>query len=400
MPGFPGFFLPGPYTAGRILRSFRKRKYCGFSDQPRGVIEIAISTKKEIHMQKKLIALAVAAAAAAPAFAQSNVTVYGIADMYFARAAADGVKATSVVNSGGLSGSRLGFKGTEDIGGGTKALFVLEYGLGMDTNTGLLDGSGNQARQQLLGVTGAFGTAVAGYAQTAGYDFACGASSVAGSALDPYHKVSARGLLSCGIDGRAGNALAYISPSFGGVTFAYNHARVTESRILDSTTGVGSENAYANLVGVNFAAGPVTVGGVYSKITAKDTLGYDVKEAGINGSYDLGVVKLYASYQNYDKTNVDKKNSKFGIGAAIPVGAAGAVHLAYADSKLKETADDAGGKGYTVAYTHGLSKRTTAYAGYNAVKNKTTATSLASVLAPDTGKKNSSVIAIGLRHSF
>jgi predicted porin len=352
-------------------------------------------------MQKKLIAVAVAGLMSGAAFAQSNVTIYGIADMYFAHATAKETMSANVINSGGLSGSRIGFKGVEDLGGGMSALFALEYGIDMDANQGIGSVTSAGARQQLLGLTGGFGTVVAGRAQTAGYDFACATSSYAGSALDNYAKVGANVLLTCGGGGRANNAFAYISPSFGGVTLAYNHARVTEA--AGAGAAGGPNDNYANLVGVSYAGGPVGVRAVYSNV--RGTSGEsndDVNELGINGSYDAKVVKVFVSYQTMDNKAIANKDKKFGISATVPVGAAGGVHVGYAASKIgQDGAVDLNNdvKSYTVAYTHGLSKRSVVYAGYNRVTNQEDGTA-ASVLAPSVGGGKSDVVAVGLRHTF
>jgi len=347
-------------------------------------------------MQKKLIAMAVAGLVSGAAFAQSNVTIYGVADVYYARASADGAKTTNVINSGGLSGSRLGFKGVEDLGNGLKALFTLEYGLDMDQNHGVGANvtSTSNTRQSFAGLTGGFGTVVAGRAQTAGYDFACATSAYAGSALDNYTKVGSAALLSCSGAGRADNAFAYISPSFGGATIAFNHARVTENATAQAT----GKDAYANLLSAQFGSGPIAANFTYSKISMANTGDSDdVVEYGINGSYDLGVAKLFASYQTADNKAVDNKNNKFGLSVSVPVGAGG-IHAGYAKSRIKETSGNDDVKSWTVAYTHGLSKRTTAYAGYNRVNNGADGAA-PSVLAPELGGK-SSVVAVGLRHTF
>jgi predicted porin len=354
-------------------------------------------------MQKKLIALAVAGLVSGAAFAQSNVTVYGIADMYLAHATAKDTMSANVINSGGLSGSRIGFKGTEDVGGGMSALFVLEYGIDMDANLGVGASTSAGARQQLLGLTGGFGTVVAGRAQTAGYDFACATSNFAGSALDSYAKVGSAVLLSCGGAGRANNAIAYISPSFGGVTFAYNHSRVTEAAGALANGSSGPNDNYANLLGVTYAAGPVAVRAVYSGIRGTSAESNDdTVEYGVNGSYNFGVAQLFASYQQADDKAVANKNKKFGLSVTVPVGAAGGVHVGYAASKINEDGavdkkNDV--KSYTVAYTHGLSKRTVVYAGYNRVNNQDEGTA-ASVLAPETAGGKSDVVAVGVRHTF
>ena len=110
-------------------------------------------------MQKKLIALAVAGLASSAAFAQSNVTIYGIADIAYVHSSSGSSK-TNGVDSGGWSSSRLGFKGTEDLGDGMKAVFTLEYGLSPDVNSGVgvtATGGGN-ARQTWVGLQNSMGT--------------------------------------------------------------------------------------------------------------------------------------------------------------------------------------------------------------------------------------------------
>jgi predicted porin len=354
-------------------------------------------------MQKKIIALAVAGLVSGAAFAQSNVTVYGVADMYYAYSSANTANQdrSHHINSGGLSGSRIGFKGTEDLGNGLKALFVLEYGLTADNKTTGV-GSGAAARQQLVGLTGNFGTVVAGSAQTTGYDFSCAASPVAGSALDTYHAIGARNLVSCGHDGRASNAVAYISPSFSGLTFAYNHARVTEgaNRATAAATNPTGD-ASANLMSASYANGPITAGLVWSKISMNNTSGGDdVTEWGVRGSYDFGVAKLFGSYQNMDTgvaAGSDQDDSKWQVSVAVPVGAAGTVALQYADNNMD--ANNADSKGWTLAYLHAMSKRTTAYAGYSRISNDNGASKNFGLGTPMAGD-NATVLAVGLRHTF
>jgi predicted porin len=362
-------------------------------------------------MQKKLIAVAVAGLMSGAAFADSNVTVYGVADAYWASVKTTDQDRYYAVNSAGLSGSRIGFKAVEDLGNGTSALAVIEYGFSMDDGnrigatgssadplTGKVTNSesGLAARQKLVGLTGNWGTAVAGYAQTAGYDFACATTPFAGSALDPQKAVGAGVLLSCSNSGRAGNALAYISPSFGGATFAYNHSRVTEG----AGAAAKKTDVSANLLAVTYVGGPVTVNGLYSRITDSDQLamatvgggtnGKKLQEWGIRGSYNLGVASLFASYQTMDRDGLDNKDNTMTFGAAVPVGA-GTIVADYARSTLKETAGTDRNKkdSFAVAYLHSLSKRTTAYAGYNQTNDKTQDPTI-----------KTGTLAVGLRHTF
>ena len=122
-------------------------------------------------MQKKIVALAVASVAAgfmsAPVFAQSNVQIYGVIDQLFSlrrRTKKTSGGTVTSIQSYGYTTERLGFKGTEDMGNGLKANFMLE--LGMDSNNGDLDNSngglaGAQHTNQLfqrvsaLGLSGA-----------------------------------------------------------------------------------------------------------------------------------------------------------------------------------------------------------------------------------------------------
>jgi predicted porin len=86
-------------------------------------------------MQKKIIALAIAGLASTAAFAQSNVTIYGVVDAAYVYTGVNGGNTlntneshsqdTSLIQSGQLDGSRIGLKGTEDLGNGLKAVFVL-----------------------------------------------------------------------------------------------------------------------------------------------------------------------------------------------------------------------------------------------------------------------------------
>ena len=347
-------------------------------------------------MQKKIIALAVAAMASGAAFAQSNVTVYGIADV--AGVVRDGEvgKTRYAVDSGVLSTSRLGFKGVEDLGNGLKALFTLEYGLTMDQNSGIGAGPA-MARQQFVGLTGGFGTAVAGRLQTTGLDF-----TVAGTALGSSTALGAGNVVAAGLkDGvvktlvgagainagaRADNAIAYISPSFGGVTVALNHARhvasVTDKKTdgkdcgdntclavggieLGANSGKGGESS-ATLASVNYENGPMTAGVVVSKLSGiADNV--SMSEWGVRAGYDFGIAKLQGTYQEA-KLNVngaDPKEKKYVLSATVPVTAKAALIAEYAKLSVdyKDGVKSDGRYAGTVAATYSLSKRTTAYAG-------------------------------------
>jgi len=392
-------------------------------------------------MQKKLIALAVAGLASSAAFAQSNVTVYGVADVYVGSATADGNARKSVVNSSGLSGSRIGFKGTEDLGNGLKALFTLEYGLSVDDNTGV--GATNNsagtltgnARQQFVGLTGGFGTALAGRLQTAGYDFVAATNVFHGTAINPLDTVTksfaggygvatvAQGGLALPVttlinsSSRANNAVAYVSPSFGGFTVAYNHARLSETA---SNGAAGTSDGNANLLSATYKNGPATAGLIVTNISSANTANgvAHVSEWALGGAYDFGVLALKGSYQEQKVDNIlDGKDKAWQLGVIVPVTSAGKVLVGYAKSTVNSIdTKSLDTKSWTLAYTHSLSKRTTLYTGYQRVDNESdgvVGTGLQSPLAAGgavagtvitntagAGGGNASAFVAGINHSF
>lgn len=108
-------------------------------------------------MKKSLIALSVLAAVAGTAQAQSSVTIYGVVDMALQHQnTGDPAGSTLGLDSGIQSGSRLGFKGSEDLGGGLKANFQLEMGINADTGSSAQGGRAF-GRQAFVGLSGNFG---------------------------------------------------------------------------------------------------------------------------------------------------------------------------------------------------------------------------------------------------
>ena len=101
------------------------------------------------------------AAGALPAAAQSNVTLYGIVDAAAAieKTGAPGAKRRPVLNSGNQSSSRFGFRGTEDLGDGFRAIFALEAGIGLDT--GISDAA-FFGRRAIVGLEGGLGSLTLG----------------------------------------------------------------------------------------------------------------------------------------------------------------------------------------------------------------------------------------------
>ncbi|MFT3757287.1 porin [Thauera sp.] len=368
-------------------------------------------------MQKKLIALAIAGLVSAPAFAQSNVTIYGVADAYvgFGKHGENDFRG---VGGGGLSGSRVGFRGAEDLGNGLKAVFVLEQGFNIDN--GVEMGSGYQ-RQALVGLNGAFGTVALGRQYAPGYFF--NHDGLAGAAVGPQSILSAYAGMSItpNSGARWNNSVTYTG-SFSGLTARaiYSAGNIENGNGYDSVgdkfAAPSSDDAYG--LGLEYANGPLKVSGVYQVVKFVDTAitpndGKKQKEWGIGAGYDFGVVALNASYQSADNLGgwKDEDADLWTVGLGVPVGAAGNVHLSYAQVKFDIPGDsDTKIKSYTLAYTHALSKRTTAYVAYNRTDNDkgefaglvpySRKQSEAFLPTSDVGGKNADLLGVGIRHTF
>ncbi len=352
-------------------------------------------------MQKKIIALAVAGLVSGAAFAQSNVTIYGVVDHYYAHGSGNG-NSVNVFNAGGLSGSRVGFKGVEALGNGLSAVYTLEYALASDVGAASWTGT---ARQSFVGLTGGFGTAVVGRLQTPGYNFGVKYDAHGASIFSPVGQLTDNsGMSISGRDAlaRQDNAIAYVSPNMSGFTVVGAFAFGTGGENV-KTGGVNPQDIFA--LSVDYDMGPLSVGFTHHNVNDLAGVGgNDQTENAIGVNYNFGMGKLFASYQTQD-TDIGGANvvdaKLWNIGARFGAGANGSVGVSYA-----RLSDDAGAgsdraKSWGVDYQYAFSKRTTAYAGYSRVTNSNGLnyglTNLGT--SANFGGKESQ-FALGLRHTF
>jgi len=334
-------------------------------------------------MQKKIIALAIAAAFSAPAMA--DVSVYGIVDAAVVNVSVTGMKSNMQAISGGLSGSRLGVVAAEDLDNGMKAIAKVEYKL----DSAVVDGVGN-ARQEMLALAGGFGTVAAGYLQTTGYDWQVKFDPTAGSAITSLTAVNSGFLIGSGAAAaRAPRALAYISPAMGGVTVALNYSTNFADTAMVASGATTGNKTTATMLSAMYAEGALAVGGVYAA-TANDNTGYNkTTDMALGASYDLGVAKLMGTYQSNKTDNGAGTNNAMSFAAVAPVGP-GAVVATYAKNTIKTVAnlgdDDTS---MTVAYLQGLSKTTTAYGALHKINAKAAGV-----------KTDTTIIAVGLKKAF
>ena len=167
-------------------------------------------------MKKSLLALAALGAFAGAAHAQSSVTLYGIIDAGFNYQQQQQWQAPVQLSSGVLQGCRWGLRGTEDLGGGLKALFVLENGF--DVNNGKLGQGGAMfGRQAYVGLSSQFGTVTLGRQYDSVVDYV-GPLEV-GDQWGGYFAAHPGDLDNLNNSYRTNNTVKYTSANYGGLTF-------------------------------------------------------------------------------------------------------------------------------------------------------------------------------------
>lgn len=355
-------------------------------------------------MQKKLIALAVAGLVSAPAFAQSNVQIYGIVDVGFQHTSGSDtntLRSRSGIDSGMQSGSRIGFRGTEDLGNGLKASFVLEQGLGVDT--GALQSTGYH-RQSFLALSGNFGTVAAGRQYTPQFNLL--------GKVDPFETgtigdinygrgVYFNGAFAAPTTIRLDNLLAYVSPDFGGFSVVAGYTRNGIGDEAATPKGTKSGDAKIWAINPNYSNGPLFVGLNYHQVKI-DAADYKDKVWDLGAAYDFGVVRVSAVYGQIKNEvgNADTKVKQWLVGASVPVGQAGKVLVSYARNTvdLDGGAPDEKAKKWAVGYTHDLSKRTNVYAAYAKISTNDAAEGNFSVRS--TADDYTKGLNIGIRHKF
>lgn len=339
--------------------------------------------QREFGMKRRLLALTVLASVAASSNAQSNVTVYGIVDMGI-RHENNGAAAGSVtrLDSGVMSGSRIGFRGVENLGNGLSAIFQLENGFNADDGT-LAQGGRFFGRQSWVGLAGGFGTVKLGRQVTPVF-----ANS---GVFDPFGDTqagdSARLFNYSG--SRTDNVVSYskeLSGLRGELQYGFGEVAgdTSANRMLGAVAGyrAGPIDVVLTYTGNNNAAGSVR---------GKTTL--------IGGNYNFGFAKLFAAYAwNKDVTptgvvtaGADTRNAL--IGATAPLGS-GTLRFSYI-RLMDEARSNADANQIAIGYVYDLSKRTALHTSASRLENDGGANYRAA--RPGASVRT---IDVGIRHSF
>ena len=344
------------------------------------------------------------------AAAQTSVTVYGIVDAALARTNNVDAAGNSVTKVGSLSGSlpsRIGFRGSEDLGGGLSAVFALESGFNPDTGT---SGQGGRlfGRQAWVGLKGKWGTLQIGRVLNMSF-FATAKSDVLGpnlfsiNSIDPYLP-----------NARSDNAVSYLG-TYNGITAgaSYSFGRDASAAGGPAATNCGGEVAADSKACRQFTA----------------LLGYEARTYGVNATYDklqghagaagglnssdrfdrrvtangwvmLGTTKIGGGIigRKTDAATGITESHLYYLGASHPLAPRLTLDAQVARRDLKDSRDDT--SMLVARLTYAFSRRTAAYAALGRMDNDgaaAVALDAGGTVAP--GRAQNGVMA-GIRHSF
>jgi predicted porin len=343
-----------------------------------------------------------------------------------------------VNGDGGLSTSRLGFRGVEDLGGGLSAQFVLEYDL-INIGTG---GTGDAGAQAATGASGPTASTSRGFGPRYSYiglsnkalgtlrlgrqetpihgvvagNLAGGANNVLGSlysSLDGVNQLlSAQSPAVRPHDVFVDNAVTFISNNMNGVTVQLQTAQNAHSAHQNTpsagTQVSGGSIGYTGVKNLN-----VGFGYLVSGVTTANTSNIKRTTSALGANYDFGVAKLFVVHTNNkieslnlltNKVLGDTKLTEVGVNAPLSkvinvfgsyfTGTrstqSGSTSVVASNTGASSAAD---AKGFQLGTTYAFSKRTTAYGIYGTqeIKGKNEANG---------AKVDGTMFSLGLRHSF
>jgi predicted porin len=329
-------------------------------------------------MKKSLLALAVMGSFSGIAFAQTNITIYGIVDTGITYENNGGPAGHVIrMDSGLMNGSRIGFKGSEDLGNGLSAIFTLENGFSNDT--GALGQNGALfGRQSWVGLTGGFGTVKMGVQNTVVYannsTFDPFANGLAGDSSRVFNFVGSR----------LGNMLTYNYTASNGLRGEVQYA-------LGEVAGNQSANRTMAAYG-GYKNGPIDAIIAYNKTT--DALGIDsAKTTLIGGNYDFGFIKPYLAYAiNKGVGTLNTRDAL--VGMRVPVGPTDTIIASWLLKTDKQNSN-ANTNQLGLGFQHDFSQRTALYASISRTGNS----ALAAYHAGAPGASDN-LADIGIRHRF
>jgi predicted porin len=376
-----------------------------------------------LAMSASVFASGAQAQQAASGAGGTGVTLYGVLDGYLQLARSN--TNLNRMQSGGLSGSRIGFRGTEDLGGGLRGFFILEGGVNID------DGSSAQGgtlfgRQSVLGLQGAFGQVSLGrqYSSvyTAANDFSVfgnnpyGASTglIGGFAggYEPTRGASstaqapATGATGNGSPTRVNNSIKYETPALGGFRIGALYGFGETSSESSNSNDQRLVDAYLRW---NAGAFDAILSYIDDKTlpTPEGLEGTNVKVGSLAAGMNLGPVRMVAGYMDVNDKRIDNQDGKgYWVGGEYRFSGSNLVRLQYVENNPE--GDDDKSRALGLGYQYDFSRRTAFYSAVTRFRNETNAgsnglgrwhSSLPTGLTV-AGDSDITEFVAGVRHSF
>ena len=361
-------------------------------------------------MKKKLIGLAVAAAFA-PALAMADVTVYGQAHLSLDSHSGNGGSTSTGTQDGmqlASNSSRLGFKGASELSNGMKAVYQYEFGVEAGSSGGAPITS---TRDTFIGLAGDFGTILAGRLPLANqyvYDVNYFADQVGDAG-----NFAINGNIA---GGRVSRALAYASPTMGGLSVLAAFVPNTQESVGAGQAAANKQSSYT-LRG-SYTGGPVTAALSYQSIGVAGVAATMLKDAkltvtSLSATYKFGAGNAGVQYTSNGKDSAANNGGAsvtqnvITVGASFNVSDVGAVKVQYSKAaKSSATGSTDGGTMFAVGYDHSMNKTTTLYVALAKVSNDNGASFSASgwghggVGSPSAAGKNPQAVSVGAVYKF
>ena len=387
--------------------------------------------KLENGLNKKILTTAVLAGFAGVAHAQSSVTLYGLIDAGVTYANHANAQAKDLVQyaDGVAQGSRWGLRGSEDLGGGLKAIFTLENGF--NSGTGALgQGGALFGRQAYVGLAqNGVGSLTLGRQYSFSTDYLGGSYTNGGQTVAGnygFHINDVDQLTSS----RINNSIKFSSANFAGLTSGGMYGFSNQAGAFAGAPGTsGSSSAYS--FGLNYVNGPFGIGAAYTDIRfpgsatpafsttlanasalTGTSVAKDLATAGVGARYSIGPATLWALWTHTDIEQITGHMTTFnayeaGGKYAITPALSGALGYTYMQAK-----DQTNGHWNQIdaSVDYALSKRTDVYllGVYQDASGKTAKNadlqaqigSSASSYLPAAGADTQLAVRVGIRHKF
>jgi predicted porin len=309
---------------------------------------------------KKILSLAIAATLVAPAAAMAEATLYGKAHMVIQNTSEDDGTDDVDVWSVDSIDSRIGIKGSEDLGGGLKAVYQFEFKVNHDDGDGLGD------RNQYAGLAGGFGTVLLGRHDTP--------LKMSQGKFDQFGDVA--GDIKSVIPGedRVDNVIAYISPSMGGLSFV--------GAAISGELGDGADGE------LDGPADHISLAGLYNNGPIFASLAYNTYDLGVVADADPSLLRATfvfkggmwqagVMFSSLDFDDAGEDADAFGVSGNVKVGGSGKIKAQYLSgdapvgkapiSPSVKVTDGTEGNDVTqwsLGYEHAMSKQTKVHVGY------------------------------------